>query len=278
MYYLIIGGKPNSLLASSIIDIFGSANCLFSYVNAREKNHYLSALSKTLSTYDKITIISILPIWIQKKLFSSFSLHSSDLGKIRLILLSSQSVLTKNGDLSIDDYTYKGFIDGEQYFMNMQNLFRSLTIIRLPQVVESCNSPSIPFVNRFISKYNFFVVSSSANGGRSPISFKRLASSIAYISFSTRLYPNYISIVPHQTISAKDLILNSINSYPGSILFVIPHHLVKFIIRVVYPLRRQMPKSIVNLLGYLARQSVDLTVSAPLTSTFEVYNGISFVN
>lgn len=140
-----------------------------------------SDLSVFLGEID--VLISFIPIWKLVSLLNPHSLHELEL--VRIVAVSSTSALTK---IKSEDDWERGyaiqFLDSEVALTTLCHASNcSLAIVRPTMIWGSGKDLNISFIQRFISRFGFFILPSYGIGLRWPIHHSDLLASIFALAF-----------------------------------------------------------------------------------------------
>ena len=216
---------------SSRVHIFGASSPLSRYLCSNLLLHTPSitlynysrspgflpyeSFSSNFQPYD--LIVSLIPI---ETLYSFLTvLLSENLSPSRIICLSSSSIYSKLYSRCSDSSRFLHFAIGELLlhdFVQSLPIKPDLLILRPTMLWGDCADKNINFMYRFVCRYGFFPVSSSATGHRAPLHFSQLSDIICDCIFWNKAISGTFFVHGDEKIEFRDLLKLIISFVPSS--------------------------------------------------------------
>jgi len=215
----------------SRVHIFGASSPLSRYLCS---NLLLRAPSITLYSYSRSPgflpydsfpsnfqpsdlIVSFIPIENLYGVFTTLLLEK--FSPSRIICLSSSSVYSKLYLRCSDSSKFFHFAIGELLlhdFVQSLPIKPELLILRPTMLWGDCADKNINFIYRFVCRYGFFPVSSTATGYRAPLHFSQLSDIICDCIFWDKAISGTFFVHGDEKIEFRDLLKLIISFVPSS--------------------------------------------------------------
>lgn len=159
--------------------------CLYQHQSSLSKFASFCSIYTDLNSFllDSDVLISLIPIWRLVGILNSVDIHKYCIRKI--VAVSSTSALTKYNSSNSWERDYASrFIDAEASFLEIcQNAFIKYSIVRPTMIWGACRDLNVTFMQRFVSRFGFFILPSIGSGLRWPVHYSDLFQIICNLLF-----------------------------------------------------------------------------------------------